>query len=55
MSATLFELAFAPTDAKRAVIQVPILAPKIINNARSSARTPAPTIVITTPVDAEEL
>ena len=46
---------FAPTDASSAVTQVPIFAPRIIKSARSRGSTPAPTIVITTPVEAEEL
>ena len=53
--ATRLELAFAPTEARSAVTQVPMFAPRIMNSARSSGRTPVPTIVITTPVDAEEL
>lgn len=46
---------FPPTDASRAVTQVPIFAPSMMNRARSSGRTPVPTIVMTTPVDADEL
>ena len=55
MSATLFEFAFAPIEASKAVTQVPIFAPRTINNARSKGKTLFPTIVITTPVAADEL
>ena len=55
ISATRFALGVPPTDAKSAVTQVPIFAPRIINSAISSFKIPAPTIVMTTPVAAEEL
>ena len=55
MRDTRFEFAFAPTDARSAVTHVPMFAPSMIKRARSSESTPVPTIVITTPVDAEEL
>ena len=55
INATLLEFAFAPTDASKAVTQVPIFAPSTMKSASSSGRTPVPTIVITTPVAAEEL
>ena len=49
------ELALAPAQASSAVTQVPMLAPSTINRARSSSITPVPTMVMTTPVAAEEL
>ena len=55
IKATLLEFALAPTDARSAVTQVPIFAPKTMKSARSRGNTPVPTIVIKTPVDADEL
>ena len=55
ISATLFEFEFAPIDASNAVTHVPIFAPSTINRARSKGKTLLPTIVITTPVAADEL
>ena len=55
INATRLEFAFAPIAASNAVTQVPIFAPKTINNAKSKSSTPVPTIVMTTPVEAEEL
>ena len=41
--ATRLELEFAPTDARSAVIQVPMLAPRTMNKASSRGITPVPT------------
>ena len=55
ISATRFALGVPPTEASNAVTHVPMFAPKTINSANSRPKTPVPTIVMTTPVAADEL
>ena len=54
MRPVLLALALVPIVAIRAVTQVPILDPKIRNKAFSMVKAPCPTIIMITPVTADE-